>query len=150
MRSVFRHHEAPGLQLRMTPMIDVIFLLLIFFVCTSSFLPPEQWLPTTFSLPGAIREAPPLEEELEELEQIVVYVYPREHQPRWRVNQRGCRRFEELVGALVRLARVDRRLPVVLDVHAQVPMGEVIRVYDAVRAAGFERVQFAARADGGT
>jgi len=142
------HHrldDRDRMQLRMTPMIDVIFLLLIFFVCTASFQPPEQWLPTLFSLPGSVSEAPPLEEELEELEQVVVYLYGPGGSPRWKVNQRPCRTLEELAAALRRLARIDNRIPVILDPEPQVPMGEVIQSYDLARAVGFQRIQFAAR-----
>ncbi len=148
MRTVTREHESSRLQLRMTPMIDVIFLLLIFFVCTASFAPPEQWLPTTFSLPGSVSQAPPLESEVEELGQVVVHLLPPGSQPRWKVNQRPCATFEQLVQTLVQLARIDARVPVVLDSAGDVPMGEVVRVYDAARAAGFGRVQFAASASG--
>ena len=42
------------MEVKMTPMIDVIFLLLIFFVCTASFRAVEEVLPTNLSLPGAI------------------------------------------------------------------------------------------------
>lgn len=41
-------HRRGGLGLRMTPMIDVIFLLLTFFVLTVQFDPPEQALPLVF------------------------------------------------------------------------------------------------------
>ncbi|MBN1126505.1 MAG: biopolymer transporter ExbD [Sedimentisphaerales bacterium] len=37
--------KRPILALRMTPMIDVIFLLLVFFVLTAKFRTPEQFLP---------------------------------------------------------------------------------------------------------
>ncbi len=149
MRLHHRLDDRDRMQLRMTPMIDVIFLLLIFFVCTASFQPPEQWLPTLFSLPGSMSEAPPLEEELEELEQVVVYLYGPGSSPRWKVNQRPCRTLEELAAALRRLARIDNRIPVILDPEPQVPMGEVIRSYDLARAVGFQRIQFAARPRGG-
>ena len=48
----------------MTPMIDVIFLLLIFFVCTASFQAPEQILPTNLRLPGSLDNLPPPDEAL--------------------------------------------------------------------------------------
>ena len=45
-------HPGDSLELKMTPMIDVVFLLLVFFVWTSSFELPE------FDLPSAIAETP--------------------------------------------------------------------------------------------
>ena len=147
MRLPSRQDDRERMQLRMTPMIDVIFLLLIFFVCTASFQPPEQWLPTPFSLPGSVSEAPPLEEDVEELEQVVVHLFGPGSSPRWQVNERPCRTLEELAAALLQLARIDTRLPVILDPEPQVPVGEVIQSYDLARTAGFQRVQFAARAE---
>ncbi|HBT77287.1 MAG TPA: hypothetical protein DEB39_10285, partial [Planctomycetaceae bacterium] len=41
--------------LNMTPMIDVIFLLLIFFICTASFQRIEQLLSANLALPGTSR-----------------------------------------------------------------------------------------------
>ena len=41
-----------SLELKMTPMIDVVFLLLVFFVWTTSFELPE------FDLPGSLAELP--------------------------------------------------------------------------------------------
>jgi len=44
--------------LRMTPMIDIMFLLLIFFLVTAKFRPPEAFLP--FNLPGSDAQSPHL------------------------------------------------------------------------------------------
>jgi biopolymer transport protein ExbD len=41
---------------------------------------------------------------------------------------------------------IDATLPVILDVAGDVPLGDMIEVYDLSRLAGFERIQFAARA----
>lgn len=43
--SGFRRHRRISMGLRMTPMIDVIFLLLMFFLLTAKFQDPEQLLP---------------------------------------------------------------------------------------------------------
>ena len=42
----------PPIELNLTSMIDVFFLLLIFFVCTSSFDEPEKNLPTKLATQG--------------------------------------------------------------------------------------------------
>lgn len=42
---LFKKHKQRRFNLRMTPMIDVIFLLLTFFVLTAKFRSPEQFLP---------------------------------------------------------------------------------------------------------
>ena len=75
-----------SLEISLTPMIDVVFQLMIFFVWTASFEIPEQLLPTTVSLPRGTAvavEAPP---ELHDLERIVIQVYWRDVRPEWRLN----------------------------------------------------------------
>ncbi len=51
----------PAIGIRMTPMIDVIFLLLTFFVLTAKFQEPEQLLPISVS--GAQALTPPAAQE---------------------------------------------------------------------------------------
>jgi biopolymer transport protein ExbD len=46
---LFNKHRGSHFSLRMTSMIDVIFLLLIFFVLTAKFSTPEQFLPVLMS-----------------------------------------------------------------------------------------------------
>ena len=69
MRHPAQHRGRGPLEVKMAPMIDVIFLLLIFFVCTASFHPPEQVLPTRLSLPGSIDTDVPVEELLHAIRQ---------------------------------------------------------------------------------
>ena len=45
-RSVDKRRERSGIDAKMTPMIDVIFQLQIFFLCTAGFAKPESILPT--------------------------------------------------------------------------------------------------------
>jgi biopolymer transport protein ExbD len=42
------------------------------------------------------------------------------------------------------VAQIDASLPVILDVDGQVPLGDMIDVYDLSRLVGFDRIQFAA------
>jgi len=48
-----RRRRTPGMGLRMAPMIDVVFLLLTFFILTVRFRVPEEFLPIT--LPSAVQ-----------------------------------------------------------------------------------------------
>ncbi len=130
----------------MTPMIDVIFLLLIFFVCTSSFQPPEEVLPTNMSLPGSTSESVQIDPLEEDLDEIVVKVMWREGGPRWEVNQRQYQQLDQVGGVLNAVAGFQADLPVILDVEGIVPMENVIDVYDLCRQIGLQRIQFAAAA----
>ncbi len=127
----------------MAPMIDVIFLLLIFFVCTASFQPPEQVLPTRLSLPGSIdSEMPP--EELQDLDEIWIKILWREGRASWEINNRVYDRLEEIHKLLAAIAQMQGDLPVILDVAPETPMEDVIDVYDLCRQVGLTRIQFAA------
>jgi len=130
----------------MTPMIDVIFLLLIFFVCTASFdpRPREEILPTRLSLPGTIDSDLPIDPQMLDLEEIVVKVLWREDRARWQINNRDYDRLGEVGNVLVAVSRVQIELPVILDVEPAVPMENVIDLYDLCRQIGLKRVQFAA------
>lgn len=131
----------------MTPMIDVVFLLLVFFLCTSSFEEPEQNLATSLVVasqtPGAgtSQPAPP------ELEDVKIVGEPQGGVTVWTVNSgRQTADLAELMMLLGQLAMIDRSLPVTIDTGAAVPMRDVVGAYDAARAAGFGRVLLAADA----
>ena len=147
MRASFRHAERRReLTLSMAPMIDVIFLLLIFFVCTASFRPPEQVLPTQVSLPGAEPVDTPPDDEFEDLDDLVVKVLWREAQPAWELNHRQYGSLGEVRTVLEAAQRVQPGLPVILNVEPEVPIRHVIDVYDLCRLVGLAKVQFAASA----
>jgi len=142
----------------MTPMIDVIFLLLIFFICTASFQTAEEVLPANLSLPGTLADQVPIDPEWEDLEEIVVKILRHEVGTRWQINQRHCRWLKEKEAAegeeeesvewvLKSVAGVKINLPVILDIDGDVPLEDVIDVYDLCRQIGLQRIQFAASVD---
>lgn len=133
-------------ELSMTSMIDVVFLLLIFFVCTASFQAAELILPSNLSISGSSS----IEIELEppdDLEEIVLEVTPDGESVVWKVNERICGSRAELRDLLAAYAEVDRSLPVIVDCHDQVPLAEAISSYDLARSVGLAKVQFAAPAE---
>jgi len=146
-RPPYHRDRRDRLEVKMTPMIDVIFLLLIFFVLTASFQSfqqPEQLLPSRLSWPGSVASEAPVDPELEDLEEIVVKIFWRHSKPAWRINRRNCNTLEEVGDVLVRAKGVQADLPVILDVESDVPLENVIDVYDLCRRIGLERIQFAA------
>jgi len=131
----------------MTPMIDVIFLLLIFFVCTASFQPPEQVLPTQVSLPGAVATELPPPEELLDLDELVIGLKWSDAAPAWEINGRRYGDLAQVRAVLEATQEVQPGLPVILKVEPRVPMEHVVDLYDLCRAVGLSRVQFAARVE---
>ena len=140
------YHRDPGgrLEVKMTPMIDVIFLLLIFFVCTASFR-NEEVLPLPFPpLPGTIETAAQIDPLEEDLDEIVVKILWRNGGVLWEINEREYYDLDRVEAVLATVRRLKSDLPVILDVEPAVPMENVIDVYDLCRQVGLEKVQFAA------
>ena len=55
MRVPHSHSDRINFDVKMTPMIDVVFLLLIFFVCTASFQIAEALLPAPLAYAGNVQ-----------------------------------------------------------------------------------------------
>ena len=129
----------------MTPMIDVVFMLLIFFVWTASFRAVELTLPSSLVTQsgGQGVESDP---ELEDLERIVVRIVWDGQRPGWTVNDVPANSLAAVRDRLGAVARIKQNLPVLLDPVAEIPLGHVIDVYDVARQAGFQNVQFATEA----
>lgn len=145
MRPPTRRSLAGGnpLATAMMPMIDVVFLLLVFFLCTASFDEPEQNLAASLRVaqldPGAGTDtAPP------ELDDVTIVGDSRSGETVWTVNAgRSTADLGELTALLQQLAAIDRGLPVTIDAGPAVPMRDVVGAYDAARSAGFGRVLLA-------
>jgi biopolymer transport protein ExbD len=146
-RPPYQREDRGRLDVKMTPMIDVVFQLLIFFVCTASFQAMEEILPTNLRGPGLAEAQTPLDPELAELEEVLVKVILQNGRPGWLVNERPCANLAELRGVLAQLARLRADLPVILDIEPDVAIGDVVNVYDLCRLAGFKQIQFAAQAE---
>lgn len=145
MRTTWRPEKSapPALGASMTPMIDVVFLLLIFFVCTASFQPIEALLPGDLLISGAGIANVPLEEQ-PQLERVVLRAaIDSQDRVAWTVNEKECGSHEQLQDLLAALAEIDPTLPVVVDPDRDVPLGDVINGYDTARQAGFGKVKFA-------
>jgi len=144
MRIPSSYHGRSELDVPMTPMIDVVFQLLIFFICTASFQMAENLLPTILaSTSGASAAA--LQDIEPSLEQIVVRGVRVDGRTEWIVNERRCTSTSAVGEVLRAIAEIDATLPVILDVAPEVPIGEMIDVYDASRIVGLHKIQFAAQ-----
>ena len=133
-------------DIMMTPMIDVVFLLLIFFVSTASFQVPEDILPSALEM-GTTGGPPPLENSDPLLERVVVEIFTSDGRLYHRVNQRLANSPGEFRRLLETIADIDQQLPVILDIGGDVALGDVIDAYDVCRLVGLERIQLAAAAN---
>jgi biopolymer transport protein ExbD len=142
MRIPSHHDDARQTDIAMTPMIDVVFQLMIFFICTASFQLAEESLPASLALASGTT-APATIELDPELERIVVRANRPHGRTQWLVNERPCASLEEVRQVLRAAAEIDRTLPVTLDVAGDVPLGDMIDVYDLCRLGGFVKIEFA-------
>ena len=138
-----RNSRADVLQVAMTPMVDVVFMLLIFFVWTTSFHIPELVLPSSLISQQQGQGKVELDPELEDLERIVVTLGWSGARPLWTINGVPVARLGAVQERLAAVAEIRADLPVLVDPVAEVALGHVIDVYDLARQAGFETVQFA-------
>lgn len=144
MRLQHNNNDTGGPNL--TPVIDVVFLLLIFFVCTARFHIPEEVLPSQLQ-PGSTAAAPVIREPEPLVEQIVIHVVNVNGRVVHRVNERQANSLDGLRRLLDTIAQIDESLPIILDIAGEVPFGDAIDVYDLCRLIGFQRIQLAAAAD---
>lgn len=126
----------------MTPMIDIVFLLLIFFVCASVGQIRESLLPAELSA-GAV-ESPLAEPQEQPLGRVWLRLDVNESgQTVTELNNRVYSDNSELQRVLRELAELAPEIPVILDIAPEVPLGDMIRVYDACQAADFHSIHFA-------
>ncbi|MBN1164592.1 MAG: biopolymer transporter ExbD [Candidatus Krumholzibacteriota bacterium] len=123
----FSHKKKDRLLINITSLIDVLFLLLIFFMVSSTFL--EQ--------PGMKLELPSAQSaEVSRLESLVLYIGPDEEIV---LNNRvvGLDSLEIVMAGTVSLAE-EKTL--VLRADRRVPHGTVVRVIDIAKRVGLEKL----------
>lgn len=122
--------EAEDLVINLTPLIDVVFLLLIFFMVSTTFLDPEREieveLPTAESA-GVPQEVP---------DEIILNILED-----GQITYLGNRVLQdELVGILKRAAQHDPETPVTIRGHRQARHESVVSVMDACGIAGLSNL----------
>ncbi|MEW6356189.1 MAG: biopolymer transporter ExbD [Planctomycetota bacterium] len=129
------------LQLRMTPMIDVVFLLLIFFMCVSKWKQAEGNLAAELPPEGAPAEQ--VQQEPPDLEKVVIKLQKSGDAVDIRMNERLCSTFDVLFDNLSALRqRVD--VPVIIDADRDVEFRFAISALNVTVKAGLSNVSFAA------
>ena len=137
----YLHHRSDD-DRAMTSMIDVVFLLLIFFVCASVGQIRESLLAT--ELPPGTLESNEVVEQQQPLGRVWLTLERRGGVTIAEVNSREYDDLAALEATLRGLAELAPEIPVILDIGPDVPLGDLIRVYDTCRAARFQSIHFAA------
>jgi len=135
--------EAPQAEIAIAPMIDCVFLLLIYFIMTSSLRKQEADL--SFQLPGVVEQSEPIDMpdeqwiEIQSDGKVVVNAYPLG-------DANSSDGLASLVGMLTRFREAsdaNRTDAAVTLVPADdVPHQWVVRVMDACSRSGIDSVNF--------
>lgn len=129
-----------------TPMVDVVFQLLVFFVLASGGRIAERTLSTALSA-GAVGSTVPQQSPVSERTREI-WLHLRHdsaaNATTLRVNDGPSGELAGLSPKIEALKGTDPASSVILDVQGNIPWGEVIQVYDTCRAAKFRAINFAA------
>lgn len=130
----FRRQSRDDLSVNLTPLIDVVFLLLIFFMVSTTFTRETQ---LSVDLP----EATGLQrDEVDRQVEILI-----DEQGQYRVNGRPLldTRLRTLQAAMYEVSQGDTTLPLVISADAQAAHQAVVRAMDAAGQMGFSRLSIA-------
>lgn len=130
----FRNKDREELELNLTPLIDVVFLLLIFFMVSTTF---DRQSEIAISLPESSSE--PVSEKKQELVIII------DAKGGYFVNQEEVvsSRMDILRSAIFNAAKGSEQPQVVIQADRQTPHQAVIKAMDALRQLGFNHLTFA-------
>ncbi|MET2955256.1 biopolymer transporter ExbD [Vibrio harveyi] len=128
----FRHNDESGEQpnVDMTPLIDVVFILLIFFILSASFQQQNQ-----------IKVERPNSQVTDSISNVSITVSVDEQGQIWFDNQPV--EVELLTSRVKQKAAQASNVSVVIDVDKSVDSGRLIQVVDKVRIAGVNNVAVA-------
>ena len=124
--------------LNLSSMIDVTFLLLIYFIVTTVFTPPEDVLSPALK----VEEGASSQEQ--DFEPQIVTVVLRDSKPAYILGEQVIRdrlQFAELINKL------PREPGIIIRVQDDVPVGFAVAAIQESRNAGFERVTYVPAAD---
>jgi biopolymer transport protein ExbD len=132
----FRRNLKADVDINLTPLIDMVFLLLIFFMVTTSFNRDSRLL---INLPEASGEL--LEQNDLRLEVLIT------REGKYRVNGRelGDTTVNTLKQALNDLAAGDKNVPITITADAETTHQSVVTAMDAVAQLGFSKLNIATR-----
>jgi biopolymer transport protein ExbD len=130
----FRHKQTEELELNLTPLIDVVFLLLIFFMVSTTFQKESE---ISLQLPKSTDE--PVETSPEKYEIVV------NASGRYFINDTELVNtdIETLRQALFDLTNGQRDIPITIRADAQTPHQSVVTAMDAAAQLGLSRLSIA-------
>ncbi|MFM8402590.1 MAG: biopolymer transporter ExbD [Pirellula sp.] len=138
-----------SLDSMMTPMIDVVFLLLVFFLTTASFQRLEKLLPSSVSAKsdttlGESQDTPPSPPQ-EDIHDCVIKLKNQGDQIEYQWNGLVVASLQEIQERLAAILKVRADIPIIVDPEDTILAGDALRVYDTAKRAGATAVYMVAR-----
>jgi biopolymer transport protein ExbD len=132
----FRVQRREDVSINLTPLIDVVFLLLIFFMVSTTFTRETQ---LSIDLPEA--EGQPRETVEEEIEILV------DESGQYRVNGQALvdKRMRTLQAAIYKVSAGDTTMPMTITADAQAAHQDVVQAMDAAGQMGFIHLSITTR-----
>ena len=132
----FRRQRREEVGINLTPLIDIVFLLLIFFMVSTTFTRETQ---LSIDLPEAKGTAAETTEQ-----QIEILI---DEGGRYRVNGQGLvdGRLRTLQAAIYKISAGDTTLPMIITADAQATHENVVRAMDAAGQMGFVHLSITTR-----
>jgi biopolymer transport protein ExbD len=132
----FRRQQRQGVDINLTPLLDVVFLLLIFFMVSTTFTRETQ---LSIDLPEATGQ--PRESVDEQIEILV------DESGNYRVNGEALidNRMRTLQAAIYKLSAGDTTMPMTISADAQATHQYVVQAMDAAGQMGFVHLSITTR-----
>lgn len=132
----FHRHNREEVGINLTPLIDVVFLLLIFFMVSTTFTRETQ---LSIDLPEA--QGQPREADDREIEILI------DEAGTLRVNGQGLvdNRMRTLQAAIYKISAGDTTMPMTITADAQSAHEHVVRAMDAAGQMGFVHLSITTR-----
>lgn len=130
----FKRQQAEELNVNLTPLIDVVFLLLIFFMVSTTFTKETH---LQIDLPQASGDAV--------VEDTLVVDITITRDGNYSINGKRLvnSQLETVKRGILKVARNQKKLPIVITADAQAPHQAVITAMDAAGQLGFVRMSIA-------
>ncbi|UVO17012.1 ExbD/TolR family protein [Stutzerimonas stutzeri] len=130
----FRRKPRENVEIGLAPLIDVVFILLLFFVVTTTFTRETQ---LQVDLPEAASGTPPEQTEVKQLEVVI------DVDGNYSLNGKALLKSDlnSLMAALGKEAEGDNSLPMIISADGKTPHQAVITAMDAAGKLGFAHLR---------
>jgi len=135
MRLIRRKPSVIDLELNMPAMVDIVFLLLIFFMCTSSLIQPEESMASQMTRPASGMSSTSNER------LVRIKVRAVNNKPIVEIDNQLCQDFDILMEKL-KLRRDEYDIHVIIEGQNNVPFRYMVAVLDACYRVNVTNVSF--------